>query len=98
MAKIAKVSVWVPNLDSLNKVLSTVTAHLECGGPKQDGEHFVVTLYMSPAEAHKLRALGFRYEADEKFGDVLKQRQKEVSKKDRFKGGKVKPEGLGIKR
>jgi len=57
-----------------------------------------VTLYMSPAEAHKLAALGFRYDVDKKFGDVLKQRQKEVSKKDRFKGGKVKPEGLGIKR
>ncbi len=53
---------------------------------------------MSPAEAHKLAALGFRYDVDKKFGDVLKQRQKEVSKKDRFKGGKVKPEGLGIKR
>ncbi len=98
MAKIAKVSVWIPNLESLNKVLSTVTAHLECGAPKQDSEHFVVTLYMSPAEAHKLAALGFRYDVDKKFGDVLKQRQKEVSKKDRFKGGKVKPEGLGIKR
>ena len=96
--QIAKVSVWVPNLESLNRVLSTVTAHLECGGPKQDGEHFVVTLYMSPTEARKLKALGLRYEADESFGDVLKERQREVSKTDRFKGGKVKPEGLGIKR
>ena len=98
MAKIAKVSIWIPNLESLNKVLSTVTAHLECGGPKQDGENFLVTLYMSPTEAHKLAKLAFRYEVDEDFGDVLKQRQKEVSKKDRFEGGKIKPEGLGIKR
>ena len=98
MAKTAKVSVWVPNLESLNKVLSTVTAHLECGGPKREGEYFVVTLYMSPAEAQKLAALGYRYEADESFGDVLEQRQQEVSKTDRFKGGLVKPEGLGTKR
>jgi len=29
---------------------------------------------------------------------VLEQRQKEVSKTDRFEGGKIKPEGLGIKK
>jgi len=29
---------------------------------------------------------------------VLEARQKEVSKTDRFQGGKIKPEGLGIKR
>jgi hypothetical protein len=35
---------------------------------------------------------------DEKFGDMLEKRQKEVSKTDRFKEGKVKPEGLGVKK
>src|SRR5256885_945914 len=98
MDKIAKISVWVPDLEALNKVLSTARAHLECGGPKQDGDHFVVTLYATAAEAKKVSKLGYRTEVDENFGEVLKQRQKEVSKKDRFQGGKVKPEGLGTKR
>jgi len=98
MATTAKVKVWISNLESLNKVLSTVTAHIECGGPKREGEDFIVTLYMTPSEAQKLASLGFRYEVDVTFGDVLEQRQKEVSKEDRFKGGKIKPKGLGTKR
>jgi hypothetical protein len=98
MPKMAKVNVWVPNLEALNKVLSAARAHLECGGPKRDGDQFVVTVYATPAEAKKIAALKYRCEVDESFGETLKQRQKEVSKTDRFQGGKIKAEGLGIKR
>lgn len=98
MDNISKVSVWVPNLEALNELLSVATVDLECGTPKQDGDYFVVTLYATPAEAKKITALNFRTEVDVNFSEVLKLRQKEVSKGDRFQGGKVKPEGLGIKR
>ena len=98
MPKMAKVSVWIPNLEALNKVLSAAKVHLECGGPTRDGDQFVVTVYTTAAEAKKIAALKYRVEVDESLEDTLKERQKEVSKTDRFQGGKIKPEGLGIKR
>jgi hypothetical protein len=71
---------------------------LDCASPRRDetGE-FVITLYAPKAEADKLKQLNYRLEANEKYGDVLEDRQKEVSQTDRFEGGKIKPEGLGIK-
>jgi hypothetical protein len=95
----AKVTVWVPDQESLNTLLSAASFSLECGAPQRDASGlFVVTLYASKAEAAKVAALGMRYEIDEQYGAVLKERQKEVSRTDRFKGGKVKPKGLGEKR
>src|SRR5438034_2898197 len=94
-----KVTVWVPDQESLNKLLSAASFSLECGAPQRDASGlFVVTLYASKAEAAKVAALGMRYEIDEQYGAILKERQKEVSRTDRFKGGKVKPKGLGEKR
>jgi hypothetical protein len=99
MDKVVKVTLWVPGQDALNQVLGAAQVSIECGAPRRESDGtFAVTLYASPVEAKKLAALPFRQEADDTFGDVLAARQKEVSKTDRFKGGKVKPTGLGVKR
>lgn len=99
MADVVKIKLWIPNQQALNDVLSKARVSVECGSPSRDESgNFVITLYASKAEAKKLTALKYRHEVDEKFGDTLEKRQKEVSKTDRFKGGKVKPEGLGVKR
>jgi len=96
---IVKIKVWVPDQRALDKVLSAAHLSIDCGSPRRDESgHFVVTLYGPKAEAQKVVALKYRVEMDENYGNVLEQRQKEVSKTDRFKGGKVKPEGLGVKR
>ena len=96
---IVKIKLWVPDQKALNEILSLGNFSLDCGSPKRDETgNFVITLYAPKAEANKLKKLKHPYEFDEKYGDVLEQRQKEVSKKDRFQGGKVKPEGLGIKK
>ena len=95
---IVKVKVWIPDQKTLKDVLSLGHFSLECGNPKRDESgNFIVTLYGPKAETDKLKPLKLRLEADEKYGDVLEARQKEVSQTDRFQGGKVKPEGLGIK-
>ena len=96
---IVQVRLWVPDQKALNEILSLGNFSLDCGSPKRDESgNFVVTLYARKAEANKLTKLKYRHEVDENYGDVLEQRQKEVSKTDRFKGGKVKPEGLGTKK
>jgi hypothetical protein len=96
---VVKIQIWIPNQQALNEVLSAAKMSLECGSPKRDASgNFIVTLYGAKAEAQKIAKLKYKTEMDENFGNVLEQRQKEVSKTDRFKGGKVKPEGLGVKR
>ncbi|MDT5367026.1 MAG: hypothetical protein QOC62_1457 [Mycobacterium sp.] len=99
MENIVKLTVWIPGIEELNQILSTATVSLECGAPRRDIDgNFVFTLYAAPDEAQKITALPYRHEVDDTFGAVLAERQKEVSKGDRFKGGKVKPTGLGEKR
>jgi hypothetical protein len=96
---IVKIKLWVPDQKALNEILSTARVSLDCGSPRRDDSgSFVITLYATKAEAKKITALKYRHEVDENYGEVLKQRQQEVSKTDRFRGGKVKPEGLGVKK
>jgi hypothetical protein len=99
MNKIVKITLWLPGQDALNEVLSKAKVHLGCGAPQRDTDgNYVITLYASPAEAKKITALPYRNQVDENYEKVLAERQKEVSKTDRFKGGKVKPTGLGERR
>jgi hypothetical protein len=96
---IVKITLWVPDQKSLSDILSIAKVELDCGSPKRDTDgNFVITLFATKSEAEKVAALGYKHELDEKYGDVLKQRQQEVSKIDRFQGEKVKPEGFGVKR
>ena len=96
---IVQVKLWIPDQKALNQILSLGNFSLDCGSPKRDESgNFVITLYAPKAQANKLAKLKYRHEVDENYGDVLEQRQKEVSKTDRFQGGKVKPKGLGIKK
>jgi len=96
---LVKIKVWVPNQAALNEVLGAAKLSCECGSPKSDGSgNFIVTLYATKAEAKRVTSLQYKTEIDEHYGNTLEERQKEVSKTDRFKGGKVKPKGLGVKR
>jgi hypothetical protein len=99
MESIVKVTVWVPDQHALTEVLAAAAVSLECGAPRRDADGtFAVTLYASPAEAAKVAALPYRSELDDTYGSVLAERQREVSKRDRFKGGTVRFQGLGEKR
>ena len=99
MSDVVKIKLWVPDQKALNHILSTAKVDLDCGSPKKDSDgNFVITVYAAPAEAKKIQALQYKHEVDEKYGDVLAERQKEVSKTDRFQGGKIKPVGLGVKK
>jgi hypothetical protein len=99
MESVVRLRLWVPGQEALQEILASAKVSLSCGAPKRDIDgNYVLTLYASPDEAAKVMRLPYRYEADEQYGSVLAERQKQVSKRDRFKGGKVKPEGLGEKR
>jgi hypothetical protein len=99
MDEIVKIKIWVPDQPSLNKILSTAQVALDCGSPNKDTDgNFIVTLYAAPLEAQKITALPYKHELEEHYELVLQQRQTEVSQTDRFDGGKIKPQGLGIKK
>jgi hypothetical protein len=96
---VVKITLWVPDQAALKKILSAANVEHDCGSPKQDDEgNYIINLYASPAEAQKITALGYRHEIDPNYGAILEERQKEVSRTDRFKGGTVTPVGLGTKR
>ncbi|MGB8657927.1 MAG: hypothetical protein WCE90_09110 [Candidatus Zixiibacteriota bacterium] len=99
MKDIVKITIWLPDQQALNEVLATAKVELDCGAPRRESDGtYRVTLYASPTEAKKITALHYRHEADANYGRVLAERRNEVSKTDRFEGGKVKPTGLGERR
>ena len=99
MSQVTKITVWIADLKALNEILAAAQVHTECGSPRRDADgSFIVTLYGTAAEAQKIAALGYKHELDDSFGDALEQAHEQVSKTDRYQGGKVKPEGLGVKR
>jgi len=99
MDDIVKLTLWLPDQQALNKVLAKAHVTLDLAAPRrQDDGTLRVTVFASPVEAKKIIALKYRHEADVNYGKVLVERQKEVSKTDRFKGGNVKPTGIGEKR
>jgi hypothetical protein len=99
MENIVKLTLRLPGQEALNEVLASARVTLDCGAPTRDTDgNYVLTLYASPSEAAKIRALPYPVEVDEDYGRVLAARQEEVSQTDRFEGGEVKPEGLGEKR
>ncbi len=96
---IVKITLWVPDVTALKQIVSAAKVEHDCGSPKRDSDgNFIIHLYASAAEAQKITALNFRYELDPNYGAILEERQKEVSRTDRFKGGTVAPVGLGVKR
>jgi len=99
MEDIVKITLWLPDQQALNEILATANVGLDCGAPRRESDGtYRITLYASPTEAKKITALNYRHEADTNYGKVLAERQQDVSKTDRFKGGKVKPTGIGEKR
>ena len=99
MYDIVKITIWVPDQVALKQILAAAKVEHDCGSPKRDDQgNFIINLYATPQEAKKITALRYRTEVDKNFGKTLKQRQQQVSKTDRFKGGKIKPSGLGIKK
>jgi hypothetical protein len=96
---ISRITVLIPDQKSLAAVLSAAKVEMNCGSPKRDASgRFAVILFGSRAEVEKVAALGFDHEIDPNYGKILKQRQQEVSKVDRYNGGKTRPKGLGVKR
>ena len=95
---VVKVSLQIPDQTKLAEVLALAPgAHLNCGAPRTDGQgNFIVDLYVTAADAKALTKTPYVVSIDEKYGDELKKRQKEVGKGDRFKGGTVVPTGFGV--
>lgn len=97
--EIVKITLWLPDQQALNEVLDSVHLHLNCAAPRRENDGtYRIELYASPAESKKLIAMGYRNKVDDSYGKTLEARLQEVSKIDRFKGGKIKPAGLGERR
>lgn len=99
LEEIVKITLWLPDQHALNEILATARVRLNCGAPRRESDGtYRIELYVSPTEAKKITALHYRHEVDMTYGEVLAKRREDVSKTDRFKGGKIKPTGIGEKR
>ena len=99
MEKLVKIDVWFPDAESLQKIVESTKMKFEEAKPHTDENgNPISTFYGSLPDAREMAKYGYRYEIDETFGEELLKRQQEVSKIDRFQGGKIKPKGLGIKK
>jgi hypothetical protein len=97
--KLHKITLWLPSQQALNEVLASADVELSCATPRRENDGtYRVEIYTSPTESKKITELGYRNEVDKAYGEVLAKRQEEVSKTDRYKGGKIKPNGLGERR
>ncbi len=99
LEEIVKITLWLPDQHALNEVLATARVRMNCGATRRESDGtYQIELYASPTDAKKITALPYRHEVDATYGEVLAKRREDVSKIDRFKGGKVKPTGIGEKR
>jgi hypothetical protein len=64
--------------------------------PKPDGTGTLLA-FASESQIKELKAGGYPVEVGENISEIGRQRQAEVGKGDRFKGGRVAPVGLGVK-
>jgi hypothetical protein len=61
------------------------------------GEHVEVALFATKQQIADLREAGWKLDVGENLSAIGRERQKEVGKGDRYKGGKKTPKGLGTK-
>lgn len=62
-----------------------------------DSDGLEAHLYSTQAQIRRLKKKGWKLEVRENLSERGRERQQEVGKGDRFKGGKVAPKGLGKK-
>lgn len=64
----------------------------------EGGKRFRLSFFLNEEEIKNLRESGYSPEVGENVSEIGLKRQTEVAKGDRFEGGSVAPEGLGVKR
>ena len=67
------------------------------GGPRRLHDSIIMEAYVPEEVLDKLKATGVAFEIIEDATQIGLERQKEVGRGDRFKGGKIAPRGLGRK-
>lgn len=64
----------------------------------EDGKRYRLIFFLNKQEIAELEKGGYELEVGENVSEQGLKRQTEVAKGDRFDGGRVPPEGLGVKR
>lgn len=64
----------------------------------EDGKRLLLTFFLNEDEIKELRKSGYELEVGENVSELGLKRQTEVAKGDRFDGGQVAPQGLGVAR
>src|SRR3954464_5993232 len=97
---IKKIMISTNTREEMKKLISSGSIDMNCGGPSQQADGtFVVEAYVPDNSVGDVRTLGFPFEVVENLSrSMLEHRQQEVGSGDRYEGGRIAPQGLGIKR
>lgn len=93
------VNLRAPDRASLAKVVRELGLDIDHQhpAPERDAEAVAITAFLTQAQIDELRRRGWDVRVDQNLSDIGRERQKEVSREDRFKDGAVPPTGLGRK-
>jgi len=96
--RVMRIVLQVPNQKTLTKMVQEYRLDIGGGGPRRLPDGSLRTQAYVPEELLvKIRKAGGTIEVMEDATQVGRERQKEVGRGDRFKGGKKVPRGLGRK-
>ncbi|WP_090739073.1 hypothetical protein [Paenibacillus sp. Mc5Re-14] len=97
---IKKIMITTNTREEMKKLIRNSSIDMNCGGPSQQSNGtFVIEAYVPDSYVDNVRTLGFPFEVVENISrSMLEQRQQEVGIGDRYEGGNIAPQGLGIKR
>ncbi|MEW9576554.1 hypothetical protein U9K47_14425 [Bacillus toyonensis] len=97
---IKKIIITTNTREEMKKLISSGSIDMNCGGPsKQTDGTFVVEAYVPENSLEEVRTLGCSFQVVENLSrSTLEFRQQEVGSGDRYEGGNIAPQGLGIKR
>jgi hypothetical protein len=96
---IFRVSLRAPDRAALARAIHELGLDIDHQHPEEElnVKEVQITAFLTQNQIDELKGRGWELQVEENLSEVGRERQKEVGKGDRFKGGKVKPTGLGRK-
>lgn len=91
-----RVLLSAPDRESLAKLVRQRGLDIDHSHPRK-GKEAEIQAYLTQSQIDELKKEGWKLKVEQNLSEIGRQRQKEVGKGDRFKGGKIAPKGLGKK-
>lgn len=93
-----RAELYVPDIEQFKKLAETYVLDIDHLHGRSEKKGVEATVFVTERQIKALEGEKVSIKVYENVSEIGRQRQKEVSKGDRFEGGKIAPKGLGIKK